>query len=83
MSSLFVGLCGNCRHRHWIVSGRGSRFLRCEKSFADPAYPRYPQLPVFGCPGFEAGEPAGEGRAEATPGPAAPAGPPEEDADDR
>lgn len=54
MTPSYVGLCAGCRHHHWIVSGRGSRFLRCEKSFSDPAYPRYPQLPVFGCPGFVA-----------------------------
>ena len=78
MTPSYVGLCPGCRHHHWIVSGRGSRFLRCEKSFTDPAYPRYPQLPVFGCPGFaarwaedsaeEARAGAGADTAEAAPG---------------
>jgi len=49
----YVGLCATCRHGHWIVSGRGSRFLRCQKSFEDPSFPRYPQLPVLACDGYE------------------------------
>lgn len=57
MSFGYVGLCLGCRHHHWILSGRGSRFLRCQLSFLDPAYPRYPQLPVLVCDGHEPGDP--------------------------
>jgi hypothetical protein len=28
-------------------------FLLCERSRADPAYPRYPRLPVVRCAGFQ------------------------------
>jgi hypothetical protein len=61
----FTGLCESCRHHSWIVSGRGSRFLRCELSFTDPRFARYPALPVLACPGYERGEaesPKEEGR---------------------
>jgi hypothetical protein len=50
------GLCGICQHRRTVESRRGSVFLLCERSREDPRYPRYPPLPVFHCPGFEAGD---------------------------
>lgn len=59
MSFGYVGLCEGCRHHHWILSGRGSRFLRCQLSFVDPSFPRYPQLPVLVCDGHEPGDPPG------------------------
>jgi hypothetical protein len=31
-------------------------FWRCERADTDPAYPRYPTLPVLTCPGFVAAE---------------------------
>jgi len=52
-----AGLCERCRHAALIVSDRGSRFLRCQLSFSDSAYPRFPVLPVLQCRGF-APEPA-------------------------
>jgi hypothetical protein len=50
---IFAGLCATCRYHRWIVSGRGSRFLFCDLSRSDPAFAKYPPLPVLGCPGFE------------------------------
>jgi len=47
-----AGLCELCRHAAVLVSDRGSRFLRCQLSFSDPAYPRFPALPVRRCAGF-------------------------------
>jgi len=47
------GLCATCVHRRRIVSGRGSEFVLCERALSDPAFPRYPQLPVRICPGHE------------------------------
>ena len=35
-----------------IRSGRGSTFWLCELSRTDPAFPRYPRLPVVRCTGF-------------------------------
>ena len=48
------GLCAACRHARRITSARGSRFILCRRSETDPRYPRYPNLPVLACAGFEA-----------------------------
>ncbi len=48
------GLCGGCRHARLIVSARGSAFLLCQRSRTDHRFPRYPNLPVIRCVGFEA-----------------------------
>lgn len=55
-----AGLCATCRHAERLASPR-STFLRCRRADADPAYPRYPPLPVTNCPGHEAGHAAGPG----------------------
>jgi len=36
-----------------VSNTRGSRFSLCERSREDPAYPRYPRLPVLECAGYE------------------------------
>ena len=46
------GLCGGCRHSRRIETRNGAVFRLCERSTSDPAYPRYPALPVRNCPGF-------------------------------
>lgn len=46
------GLCDRCVHVKRVRTPR-SEFLLCERSKLDPAYPRYPRLPVLSCPGFE------------------------------
>ncbi len=48
------GLCGQCRHVRAVASGRGSVFFRCGRHDEDPAFPKYPRLPVLRCAGFEA-----------------------------
>ncbi len=48
-----VGLCLTCRHSARIVSASGSTFYLCERSRSDPAFPRYPRLPVRECAGWE------------------------------
>jgi hypothetical protein len=55
-----AGLCAVCRHGRVIVSDRGSRFVLCARSKTDPAFPRFPPLPVRACRGCEAVPPAGE-----------------------
>jgi hypothetical protein len=52
-----VGLCLGCRHHRVVISGKGSIFHLCERSRTDPAYPRYPPLPVLVCRGVEATSP--------------------------
>jgi hypothetical protein len=47
------GLCASCRHKRDVKNTRGSTFLLCERSREDPAYPRYPRLPVLDCRGYE------------------------------
>ena len=47
-----AGLCAQCRHSREITSDRGSAFLRCELSFSDPHFAKYPALPVLVCSGF-------------------------------
>ncbi|HEV8441660.1 MAG TPA: hypothetical protein VGT40_26535 [Methylomirabilota bacterium] len=50
-----AGLCADCRHARRLVSGRGSVFWLCRRAEGDPAFPRYPRLPVLRCPGYERG----------------------------
>lgn len=54
---LGLGLCADCRHARKIESRRGAVFLLCGRAARDPAYTRYPPLPVQRCPGHESGPP--------------------------
>ena len=54
-----VGLCESCRNVR-IVRTRTSTFYLCELSTVDPAFPRFPGLPVLRCRGFRRAEPAPE-----------------------
>ena len=47
-------LCESCSWVKEIVSGRGSRFLMCERSKADPRFPKYPPQPIGHCEGHTA-----------------------------
>ena len=47
------GLCDSCRHQRIVRSGRGSVFTMCLKSREDPAFPKYPRVPVEACDGYE------------------------------
>lgn len=47
-----VSLCESCSFAREIVSGKGSRFLLCEKSRTDERFPKYPRQPVVRCHGF-------------------------------
>jgi hypothetical protein len=58
MSSIFleserVGLCITCQHLRLVHTDRCSVFCQCQRSATDPAYPKYPRLPVLYCPGYE------------------------------
>jgi hypothetical protein len=48
-----AGLCDRCKHCHAITNSRGSTFYLCRRAESDPAFARYPQLPVRECRGFE------------------------------
>ena len=45
-----------CTHVHIVQNRRGSRFYRCRLADVDPAFPRYPALPVLACEGYEPAE---------------------------
>jgi hypothetical protein len=47
------GLCATCRWLRTVVTRTGSSFVLCERSAFDPAFPRYPALPVTRCSGYE------------------------------
>jgi hypothetical protein len=49
---LVVGLCGTCGWMRVVDSSRGQAFYLCRRSLDDPAYPRYPVIPVVVCPGY-------------------------------
>lgn len=51
-----AGLCAMCTHVHTVQNRRGSRFYRCRLADVDPAFPRYPALPVLACEGYEPAE---------------------------
>jgi hypothetical protein len=46
------GLCADCDFARRIESARGSQFVLCERSRTDPAFPKYPRLPVIACAGY-------------------------------
>lgn len=48
-----AGLCSSCRHQQVVRTGRGSEFSLCQRSKTDPAYPKYPRVPVLRCRGHE------------------------------
>jgi hypothetical protein len=52
-----IGLCSQCRHTKQIQSDRGSVFHLCTRALNDPAFRKYPPLPVLHCPGYESTEP--------------------------
>jgi len=47
-----AGLCASCTHAKTIASSKGATFIRCELSFTDPRFARYPALPVVRCEGY-------------------------------
>jgi len=47
------GLCATCAHQKEIRSDRGSVFVMCLRGLTDPAWPKYPRLPVLRCSGYE------------------------------
>ena len=48
-----VGLCSTCRHARRTANRRGSEFWQCGRAEDDPAYRRYPELPVVECAGHD------------------------------
>jgi hypothetical protein len=47
-------LCETCAFMREIVTPKGSRFLLCQLSLTDAAYPKYPRQPVAHCEAYRA-----------------------------
>jgi hypothetical protein len=48
-----VGLCASCVHVDVVSSSKGMTFYRCRLSETDPAFRKYPVLPVLACTGYQ------------------------------
>jgi hypothetical protein len=59
--SVEIGLCAGCANARRIESRRGSAFYLCGRAESEPAYERYPRLPIRECAGFEALSPDADG----------------------
>lgn len=46
------GLCETCTHVQIVRSSKGSAFVLCRLSEVNPAFRRYPALPVTACAGY-------------------------------
>ncbi len=46
-------LCQTCAHMREVISGKGSRFLLCQRAQSGARFPKYPPQPVIRCVGFE------------------------------
>ncbi len=51
--SIDPGLCATCAHRREIRNDRNAVFTQCARSFTDPAFAKYPRLPVLRCSGYD------------------------------
>lgn len=49
---LRFGLCDACVHQREVGNTRGSTFSLCGLARTDPAFPKYPRMPVLRCAGF-------------------------------
>ncbi len=53
MDSERIGLCSTCQHARIVKHPRGGKdYFRCGKHDEDPAYPKYPPLPVRVCEAY-------------------------------
>jgi hypothetical protein len=43
-----------------VITPKGSRFLLCQLSRTDPAFPKYPPQPVIRCSGYQPRDKYGE-----------------------
>lgn len=61
------GLCGDCVWTRIVETRRGSTFHLCNRSETDPAFPRYPRLPVLRCHGYRPVGPEGRSDPHSAP----------------
>ena len=53
-------LCETCAWMREVVTPKGSRFLLCQLSQQNSAYPKYPPQPVARCDGYQEQENSSE-----------------------
>ena len=46
-------MCEMCALVREVITPKGSRFLLCQLSKTNPAYPKYPPQPVVRCDGYQ------------------------------
>ncbi|HBN77913.1 MAG TPA: hypothetical protein DD473_19300 [Planctomycetaceae bacterium] len=56
-------LCEFCLPMKEVISGKGTRFVLCQKSSLEKRFPKYPPQPVIQCDGFDVQD-SSEGAAE-------------------
>ena len=49
---MLQSLCETCALVREVITAKGSRFLLCQLSKTDTAYPKYPPQPVVRCDGY-------------------------------
>jgi hypothetical protein len=59
-------LCETCRNVREVRTAR-SRFLLCELSVTNDAYPKYPPQPVVRCDGYQCKNEAKQGKPDDPP----------------
>ena len=59
VGAVIHSLCETCCSMREVVTPKGSRFLLCQLSQTDPAYPKYPPQPVVRCDGYRKKEQTG------------------------
>ncbi len=52
-NTMTPSLCETCAWMREIITPKGSRFLLCQLSKSDPAYPKYPPQPIVRCGGYQ------------------------------
>jgi hypothetical protein len=52
LSDMTQSLCETCAWMREVITPKASRFLLCELSKTNPAYPKYPAQPMIRCEGF-------------------------------
>jgi hypothetical protein len=62
-----TSLCETCKNMREVRTAR-SRFLLCELSVTNPAYPKYPPQPVVRCGGYQPTNPPTEQGQDDSPG---------------
>ena len=63
---MMQSLCETCRNVREVCTAR-SRFLLCELSVTNAAFPKYPPQPVLRCDGYQSRSEAKQDKPDDTP----------------